>query len=232
LNMSVGTGFRVGGYSTLATILGKMDEFRLYNRALDSAEIATTWNITIPVELTSFVANVIDGNVVLQWETATETNNKGFQIERKSENSEFISIGFVPSYGTTTEPKFYSYTDKLLQNGKYTYRLKQIDYDGSFKYSDNVDINILTPLKFSLEQNYPNPFNPLTNIQYTIGSKQFVNLKVYNALGREVATLVNEEKAAGKYIVPFDASNLPSGVYYYKIEFSNFTSMQKMILLK
>ncbi|MBE0551659.1 MAG: T9SS type A sorting domain-containing protein [Ignavibacterium sp.] len=191
---------------------------------------------SIPVELTSFTASALDGNVVLNWITATELNNSGFQIERRKtkdeKSEEWRSIGFVSGNGTTTEKSFYSFTDQNPVAGKSYYRLKQIDFDGSFEYSSIVEVDFNLPIVFSLEQNYPNPFNPATSIQYTIRSKQNVQLLVYNVLGKEIATLVNEEKPAGDYKVNFDASKLSSGVYFYQLQAGSFVEAKKMILIR
>jgi hypothetical protein len=202
-------------------------------------------NALIPVELISFTASVTGTNVQLQWATATETNNQGFEIERKviSNQSTVISkwnlIDFVKGKGTTTEQQFYSFTDQNLSAGKYQYRLKQIDFDGSFEYSNTVEADVNLPNEFSLSQNYPNPFNPTTEIKYTIPSvspnevKGFlVTLKVYDFLGNEVAILVNEEKSAGTYEVRFDGDALASGIYIYKLSAGNFIETKKMIFLK
>jgi hypothetical protein len=193
--------------------------------------------ISIPVELTSFTSLVSANDVTLNWQTEMETNNSGFEIQRlkdskieKLENWE--NIGFVNGNGTTTEPQSYSFVDENLQAGKYQYRLKQIDFDGTFEYSNVVEVEIAEPLQFSLEQNYPNPFNPVTSIQYEISSRQFVTLKVYEVLGKEVATLVNEEKPAGSYNNEFKGSNLASGIYYYQLRASEIVETKKMILLK
>ena len=215
-----------------------MDEFRFYNRALDAVEISDTWNISIvPVELTSFTASVNDNDVTLSWETATELNNSGFEIERKSVNGEYDKIGFVPGYGTTTERRVYSFSDANLLAGNYTYRLKQIDYDGTFDYSDAVEVEIVIPDVYSLHQNYPNPFNPNTNITFTLAANAQVTLKVFDILGQEVMTLINQDITAGVHTYDFDASGINSGVYFYRIEANgidgtNFTSVKKMILLK
>jgi Secretion system C-terminal sorting domain len=192
------------------------------------------WTIDqgVPVELTSFTANVGNSEVVLNWATATETNNKGFEVQRKSENKDFEKIGFVAGFGTTTEHKSYSYTDSKVSAGNYTYRLKQTDFDGSFKYSKTIEVAVTNPDKFSLGQNYPNPFNPTTKISWQSPVSTLQILKVYDNLGRVVATLSNEYKPAGNYSVDFNASNLPSGVYYYKLTAGNFSSVKKMILLK
>jgi hypothetical protein len=208
----------------------------------------------VPVELTSFTATVTRNAVSLNWQTATETNNSGFEIERKQVGSpqssvgnlEWNKIGFVPGFGTTTEPKSYSFTDENLSSGKYQYRLKQIDFDGSFEYSNIIEVEINSPTEFSLGQNYPNPFNPTTNIKYTIPTspqsppskggeaKQgwFTVLKVFDVLGNEVATLVNQPQQPGIYEVEFNASQLSSGVYYYQLRSGSFVETKKMIVIK
>ncbi len=191
----------------------------------------------VPVELTSFTANVNGNNVLLNWQTATEVNNYGFEIQRSAfsdQRSEWNTIGFVKGNGTSNSPKEYSFTDIVSQSGKYSYRLKQIDIDGSYKYSDIVEVNIGTPEKFELSQNYPNPFNPSTTIEYSIpkNSVQNVQLKIYDVLGREVATLVNGKQEAGRYKVKFNANNLPSGIYFYTLRAGDFVATKKMILLK
>jgi photosystem II stability/assembly factor-like uncharacterized protein len=210
--------------------------------------------LSIPVELTSFTASVVDNSVILNWQTATETNNSGFEIQRLQDYkieklSEWIpseqnweTIGFVPGFGTTTEIRSYSYTDAGLSSGTYLYRIKQIDYDGSYEYSNVVEVNVGVPEKFSLEQNYPNPFNPTTKIKFTIQQTDnpllggarggFVTLKVYDILGTEITTLINEEKPAGNYEVEFDARGLSSGTYFYKLITGNFVSVKKMLLMK
>ncbi|KAB2849051.1 MAG: S8 family serine peptidase [Ignavibacterium sp.] len=210
---------------------GRIDAYAAYLLALSM----------IPVELTSFSASADQNSVILSWSTATETNNAGFSVERKTPVDErWIEIGFVPGFGTTTEVRNYSYTDVNLLSGLYSYRLKQIDYDGSVEYSNDVFAEIGLPETFSLMQNYPNPFNPTTNIKYAIVNKQFVTLKVYDVLGNEVVTLVNEYKPAGNYEINFDASELSSGVYYYQLKTGSselnsgqsFIAAKKMLLLK
>jgi hypothetical protein len=191
----------------------------------------------VPVELTSFAANVINGVVELNWATATETNNNGFAIERKSINSEFTQIGFVPGFGTTTEPRSYSFTDNNVTPAVYSYRLKQVDYDGTFKYSDVVEVDVLAPAVFALDQNYPNPFNPSTIINFRLAADSKVILKVFDVLGQEVANLISGNLRAGSHEINFNASNLNSGVYFYRIDATgidgtNFTSVKKMILTK
>ncbi len=193
-------------------------------------------NVIVPVELTSFTASVNGTDVLLNWKTATETNNKGFEVER-SQGSEISSqvwenIGYVSGFGTTTEPKSYSYSDNVGSSGTYNYRLKQTDFDGSFKYFTEVEVKVNVPLQFALSQNYPNPFNPTTQIEYSVPQAGFVTLKVYNTLGQEVASLVNGMIKAGTHEVTFNGSNLTSGVYYYRIESGSKVSVKKMMLLK
>jgi len=189
-------------------------------------------DLIIPVELTSFTASVNEGNVVLNWSTATETNNHLFEIERKAVTSEYITIGYVEGAGTTTEPQNYSYADNEVETGTYTYRLKQVDFDGTFTYSNEVEVDVTAPLSFNLDQNYPNPFNPTTNINYSIQEAGNIILAVYNTVGEKVAVLVNGYSEAGHFEVSFDASNLPSGVYLYKLQSANSVQTKKMMLLK
>lgn len=199
---------------------------------IDGIRVGTSWESIVPVELTSFNASVTGTNVLLKWTTATEINNSGFDIERKTSNSDWKKIGFVPGAGTTSEKQSYVFSDKNLNRGKYQYRLKQIDFDGTFEYSKTVEVEISSPSKFELAQNYPNPFNPSTSISFTIPQSGNVKLAVYNLLGQEVAVLVNEFREAGTYDVEFNAGNLNSGVYLYKLEANGSTFIKKMTLLK
>ena len=177
-----------GGWEHLADILPPPANFNIRGVVDDTL---------VPVELTSFTANVNNnGQVVLNWSTATEINNQMFEIERRSKESQFITIGYVEGYGTTTEPQEYFYLDNTVETGFYVYRLKQIDFGGQFEYSDVIEVEVNGPLTFGLEQNYPNPFNPSTKIEYSIPSESFVELKVYDILGKEVAVLVNEQQQA------------------------------------
>ncbi|MFZ1279514.1 MAG: T9SS type A sorting domain-containing protein [Ignavibacteriaceae bacterium] len=195
------------------------------------------FSASIPVELTSFTANVVEGNVVLNWITATELNNSGFEIQRLKDSkierlNDWETVGFVKGNGTSTEVHNYSFVDKNTNEGKSYYRLKQIDFDGSFDYSKTVEVDLSLPIIFSLEQNYPNPFNPSTKINYSIKEKSNVELKIFDLLGSEIATLVNEEKSPGNYEVSFDASFLSSGVYLYTIKAGSFVQTRKMLLMK
>ncbi|MBE0571121.1 MAG: T9SS type A sorting domain-containing protein [Ignavibacteriaceae bacterium] len=189
---------------------------------------------SIPVELVSFTAELIDDNVSLKWITATETNNSGFEIQRKSDDVEWGKIGFVEGHGTTTELSIYSYSDNLMniKAKSLSYRLKQIDFNGSFEYSQEIVVEIAVPLEFALGQNFPNPFNPSTKIKYSVPQASKVQIKVFDVLGNEIETLVNEEKDQGVYTVNFDANNLASGLYLYRIQASSFIATKKMILLK
>ncbi len=186
----------------------------------------------VPVELVSFNAAINNNTVQLNWVTATELNNRGFEIERKLNNGSWEVLAFVNGKGTTSEISNYSYNDVLTVSGKYYYRLKQIDYDGTYTYSNVVEVNFGTPSTFNLSQNYPNPFNPSTTIEFAIPNAELVTLKVYNALGQEVKTLVNGYLEAGSYKQAFDASELSTGVYYYTLKAGAFVNTKKMILVK
>jgi hypothetical protein len=192
----------------------------------------------IPVELISFTATCIAGEVILNWTTATEVNNFGFEIERRiitnEGQGEWTLIGFREGYGTTAEPKEYFYSDDIsgINAVSLAYRLKQIDYEGSFEYSDEVFVENLAPAAFVLEQNYPNPFNPSTIISYSVPVKTHITLKVFNSLGKEISTLVNEEKVAGNYGIVLNAINLASGVYFYRLQAGDFVDTKRMVLLR
>jgi len=187
----------------------------------------------IPVELTSFAANVNNnGDVILNWSTATELNNQMFEIERRSEEGQYLKIGYVDGHGTTTEAQEYSYIDNTVETGTFFYRLKQIDFLGTYEYSDEIEVEVNGPLTFELGQNYPNPFNPSTNINYSIPESGIVKLAIYNMLGEEVDVLVDGMVEAGFYEVSFDASNLPSGAYFYRLQSDKLNQVKKMLLLK
>jgi photosystem II stability/assembly factor-like uncharacterized protein len=198
----------------------------------DGGTILHTTNGGVPVELSAFTASVNGKVVILNWSTATELNNQGFEIERSEDNINFTKIGFVPGFGTTTEPKSYSYSDQSVNSGTNYYRLKQVDYDGSYEYSDVVEIDFRAFNSYLLEQCYPNPFNPTTTIGFGIQSKSNVMIKVLNSIGEEVAVVLNEEKEAGFYQVEFNAIGLPSGVYFYQLKAGSFIETKKMLLLK
>ncbi len=175
-----------------------------------------------------------NGNsVALNWTTATEINNYGFQIESKKEKveSNWETIGFVKGCGNSNSPKEYSFVDKTPPGGKVQYRLQQIDNDGSFKYYGPVEV-LLNIAQFSLKQNYPNPFNPVTTISYSLPEKTQVNLAVYDVLGRKVASLVNKEQESGVYDVEFDGRNLNSGIYFYELHAGQYSEVKKLLLVK
>ncbi len=195
----------------------------------------------IPVELASFSSEVNDGKVKLNWITATETNNSGFEVERvllndkvaTDEKSTWKKIGFVKGNGTSTNINIYNFIDEQVTfSGKYRYRLKQIDFDGSYKYTNAIDVLVNQPLNFTLEQNYPNPFNPSTTIKYAVSNKQLISLKVFDILGKEVETLVNEVEEPGNYSIVFNASKLGSGIYFYQMRAGGFVETKRMSLVK
>jgi len=196
----------------------------------------------VPVELISFTAEVLDDKIQLYWTTATETNNQGFEIQRQVGSRQpavgnWDVIGFFPGFGTTTEPKSYSFVDKDIYSGSYKYRLKQIDFDGTFSHSEVIEVIVdFTPKELTLEQNFPNPFNSSTIIKYSLPEASDIRISVYDILGTEVEVLVNERKEAGNYKINFEAVDLPSGVYLYRIETKNITSSQfvtrKMVIIK
>ncbi|MCB0727556.1 MAG: T9SS type A sorting domain-containing protein, partial [Ignavibacteriae bacterium] len=199
------------------------------------------YNSLLPVELSSFVSAVSGRDVTLNWTTANETNNSGFDIERSSATGGVIGqtsdvwtkVGSVSGHGTTTSPNSYTFTDRNLAVGKFNYRLKQIDFNGNFEYFElSNEVNIGIPSNFSLSQNYPNPFNPTTNLEFGIPELGFVSLKVFDISGKEVMTLVNEQKDPGYYSVSFNGANLSSGIYFYTIQAGSFVSTKKMTLIK
>jgi hypothetical protein len=204
-----------------------------------SQAIVVDQNDALPVELSSFSAKVNSKSVELLWTTATELNNYGFEVERTSvgndqtTESDWNTVGFVEGNGTTNAPQEYSFIDKDAK-GRVSYRLKQIDRDGEFTYSQAVEVIVSdVPLFFALEQNYPNPFNPSTTIGFTLQESGMTSLKIYDAIGREVATLVNENLEAGVYHQKtFDASKLSSGIYFTRLTSSGKTQMRKIVLMK
>ena len=191
-----------------------------------------TTNAPLPVELASFTAEILGSRVELKWNTSTENNNCGFEVQ-KNGGTYWATLGFVAGAGTSNAPQSYSYTD-IAAAGKAVYRLKQIDRDGKFCYSKEVEAVITSaPSAAVLCQNYPNPFNPVTTIEYSIPATGFTSLKIYNTLGAEVATLVNGVIASGiSHSVMFDAARLPSGLYFYTIRSGSYAETKKMFLAK
>lgn len=206
---------------------GRIDAYQAYLLAVSM----------IPVELSSFIASANENSVTLNWSTATETNNSGFSVERKTPLDErWIEVGFVPGFGTTTERKSYSFIDANLSMGLFSYRLKQIDFDGTVEYSNEVFAEIGSPQNFMLMQNYPNPFNPSTSIEFSIPVVSNVSVEIYNVIGELVSSLVNQSLEAGYHRINFNASNLPSGTYIYQLKANGqngtFVDTKKMLLMK
>lgn len=203
--------------------------------ALANGTVVQLLSGVVPVELSSFTATVNGTNISLNWTTVTETNNRGFEVQRRSSDNDFVTVGFVNGKGTTTQIQNYSFTESNLPLGNYAYRLKQIDFDGTFEFSNVIEVSVVAPREFSLEQNFPNPFNPSTMISFSLKTDADVSLKVFNLLGQEIATLFNGRLTAGIQQISFNAENLTSGVYFYRIDAkgidgTNFSSTKKMIL--
>lgn len=211
------------------------DELDGYAVGENGTILKTVSGGVIPVELTSFRARIAEREVRLSWQTATETNNSGFFVQRKVGDS-WENLDFVQGYGTTSETHGYSYIDNLSDlnfRGKVYYRLKQVDYDGGSEYSSTVEVSYdPKPNDFVLDQNYPNPFNPATSIKYSLPEGAHVKLTVYDLLGNQVQTLVDEFKAAGTYSVKFNGAELTSGIYIYRLQAGDFVSTKRMALIK
>jgi hypothetical protein len=190
--------------------------------------------VAIPVELISFNASAKENTIHLSWETATEINNMGFEVERSEDGTAFIKIADVSGKGTTTEKQQYSFTDnKINGEGKLYYRLKQLDYDGTFAYSETISVEYsAVPIEFSLSQNYPNPFNPTTTIKFGIPKEVAVSLKIYDALGSEIETIVDQKMEPGYYKYQWSGTKYASGVYFYRLTAGSFVSTKKLMILK
>jgi photosystem II stability/assembly factor-like uncharacterized protein len=208
-----------------------------------SGKILTTSNGVVPVELVSLTAILQESSVNIRWTTASETDCFGFDIERRRiedfrfQMEDWKKVGFVCGSGTSTSMREYLFTDSKLDNGRYAYRLKQIDRNGDYKYYGSVEVEVGAPIEFGLSQNYPNPFNPTTAIRYSLVSPGSVSLKIYDALGREWAMLVNTMQEAGSYSVQCDARDMSSGVYFTVLEARSesgvvLKSMKKMLLVR
>jgi hypothetical protein len=234
INFNIGSGGGRGFWK------GSIDDIRIYNRAISVEEIHA-----LPVTLTSFTASIkTTSQINLAWKTTTEVNNYGFEVQRRIVNSnlsstaDWIKIGFVQGSGTSNSPKEYSFIDANLSLGQYVYRLKQFDNDGSFKYSQSVEITAQAPKQFTLGQNFPNPYNPSTTIQYGLPARSAVRIVIYNILGQVVKELINSEQPAGIQSVVWNAS-ASSGLYFYRLEATSldnptkrFVETKKMLLLK
>jgi hypothetical protein len=186
----------------------------------------------LPVELSYFSANVEGAKVNLTWSTATEVNNYGFNIERRIQNEEWKKIGFVPGSGNSNSPKSYTFLDLPLGGIYFKYRLKQIDFDGTYEYSNEVDVTLNRINNFTLEQNYPNPFNPTTTIRFSLPIESFVTFKVFNLLGEQVSEVIRQSLKKGFHEIKFDGSNLASGVYFYHLNAGDFNATRKFIVAR
>ena len=219
------------GASISGRLLARTDSVSLNNTNIGG-------DLSTPVELTSFKGELLNGIVSLKWQTATETNNRGFDIERNN-GAGWVMLAFIPGKGTNTKISNYSYSDNPGKTGKYQYRLKLIDFNGNEMLSSEIEINLNNSLAvYDMAQNYPNPFNPTSMIRYEIPFDSKVIIKIFNVIGNEVSMLVNENISAGNYEVQFNAKNLPSGVYFYSIKAvstdgkNNFSNVKKMVLMK
>jgi hypothetical protein len=188
----------------------------------------------LPVELSSFTAVVNKRDINLAWKTETEINTALFILERKDEDDEWKTISELKAAGNSNSTKEYSFIDRKLNSGSYSYRLKMIDTDGSYKYSNSVESVIDLPMYYDLSQNYPNPFNPVTTINYQLPSDSKVLLELYSITGEKVATIIDEDQVAGyyNYQLSINRFKLSSGVYLYKMSAGDFTSIKKMMVLK
>jgi hypothetical protein len=185
----------------------------------------------VPVELVSFTASAGNSVINLNWITSTELNNSGFEIQRKNGNTDWTSIGYIIGNGSSSTNNYYNYTDQHPAAGINRYRLKQIDYNGSFEYSEEVAVDF-TPAEYYLQQNYPNPFNPTTTINFSIPKEDFVNVTIFNSLGEKTITLVNGVMTSGSHTLTFDAHGLASGMYILKLTSGSYSKTIKMNLLK
>ena len=205
------------------------------NLTIDEIFTGTSWGGVLPVEMSLFNAYVNGSDVSLYWRSEKEINNAGFEIQRAVSEGQWSKIGYVKGNGNSSEGNDYSYIDRNLSTGTYYYRIKQSDINGNFEYFNLRNaVSIGIPQKYELSQNYPNPFNPTTNLGFGISELGFVSLKIYNASGKEVATIVNEVLAPGMYNYQFSTVNyqLSSGIYFYTLESGNFVETKRMILLK
>ena len=220
------TGIRINGLSLLAMGFGFA--------AGELGIVLKYYDETIPVELMNFTALIEYNKVSLNWITASETNNNGFFIERiKVDENYWKTLTFINGAGTSTNANLYSYRDRLNKFGKYKYRLKQIDYNGQYEYSNEIEVDYINKFDFYLSQNYPNPYNPATNIDFNIPEKTFVRIILYDVTGREIKKIIDQEMEAGNYSVSLSSEGLSSGVYFYKmITGSGYTAVNKLTIIK
>jgi hypothetical protein len=232
-------GTSSGGLGDIAVRMNSDGTANIYVLASNNGFGAYRTNYVIPVELTSFAADVNDRSVILNWSTATEVNTSLFQVERtETDNLNWSAVADVKAFGTTTEKKDYSFTDKNLNSGKYLYRLRIVDFDGSYEYSPAVEAEIGVPVEFSMSQNYPNPFNPSTRINYQVPVDANVTIELFDVTGQKVATFVNQDLKAGYHTLEVSGLRLASGMYIYRMiavsaeTGMNFMDVKKMMMLK
>lgn len=245
--LTTGSGISVDtAFTNFATLIFKIIDFsetsnlcpdtiRFYSPSSTTLWTVGLWDCDetpLPVELTLFTVSSVNNVAVLDWITATEVSNYGFDVERMYNDMLWEVIGFVEGHGNSSSPNSYTFKDMPTLNGTYTYRLKQIDTDGTYLYFDAVGIIEINITNFNLYQNYPNPFNSGTTIRYDIENADNVSLIVYDILGNKIVTLVNEYQQAGIHYVNFDASVLSSGLYIYRYSANNLVDIRKMTLLK
>jgi hypothetical protein len=207
------------------------------DRCAEIADILDEFNLglrsALAVEYVSFEARIDQGQVAISWATASEENNAGFEIQHAStEGRDFASLAFVAGNGTTDKTNYYAYRIDGLGAGTHTFRLKQVDFDGAYSYSAAIEVAVELSDSFVLGSAYPNPFNPATTIRFGLREAGQINLSVYDIVGRHVATLANGPMEAGSHEVTFQADNLPSGTYVYRLSTSVGTSNGTVVLLK
>ncbi len=200
---------------------------------MESGSIKGTPETSVPVEMSQYTATAVEDNSVsIEWKTESEINNYGFEIQRSTDNTNFAKIAFVEGNGTTSISNAYSFIDNSLPAGDYYYRIKQIDFNGQFKYTDVIEVTVSAPEEYRLHQNYPNPFNPETNIMFALKEPGNVSLKVFSVTGQEVSDLADGNMGAGSHTVTLNASDFVSGIYFYVLKVNDFISVRKMLLLK
>jgi hypothetical protein len=222
------------------------EEFRDLNFPVSDQIYEELYNSPLPIQLVNITANASEHRVCLEWTTASETNNYGFEAYRKylgvkstsgafarrSADTSWTNVGFVAGHGTTLQPQSYSFIDAPNKAGCYEYRVKQIDLDGKSTYIGTVEVEVGLPKTITLYQNYPNPFNPTSTIGYALPKQSYVTLRVYDMLGRLVQTLVDETQEAGLYEVQVNASGFASGVYFYRLRAGSFVDVKKLVLVR
>ncbi|HQI42300.1 MAG: hypothetical protein B6D44_09765 [Ignavibacteriales bacterium UTCHB2] len=217
-------------------IVGTIEQFTIVAQQVN--KYGQLGEVIIPVELISFNGKLLNNSIELSWQTATEINNMGFEIERASlsaspSQEDWEKIGFVQGFGTTTEPRLYSFIDEDVNSGVYKYRLRQVDYDGTFTYSDEVEVAVdFIPKEYVLFQNYPNPFNSSTIIKYQIPKDERVRINLYNILGEKILTLIETEQKAGEHEIRLSSDELASGNYFYSLETNATRLIKKLLILK